>query len=81
MDGIRRDDGISGRRGQGADSAAFIVHGGTIMAVLTELSEDVHEFYHWQVENGGGYVAEVTAEDWENDRKVLRKVKRLHDNS
>ena len=59
------------------DSAAFIVHGGTIMAVLSELSEDVYEFYHWQVENGGGYVAEVTAEDWENGRKILRKVKRL----
>ena len=60
-----------------ADSAAFIVHGGTIMAVLSGLSEDAHEFYHWQVENGGGYVAEVTAEDWENGRKILRKVKRL----
>lgn len=59
------------------DSAAFIVHGGTIMAVLSELSEDAYEFYHWQVENGGGYVAEVTAEDWENGRKILRKVKRL----
>ena len=60
-----------------ADSAAFIVHGGTIMAALSKLSEDTHEFYHWQVENGGGYVAEVTAEDWENGRKALRKVKRL----
>ena len=38
----------------GADNAAFVVHGGTIMAVLSELAEDKHEFYHWQVENGGG---------------------------
>ena len=60
-----------------ADSAAFIVHGGTIMAALSKLSEDTHEFYHWQVENGGGYVAEVTVEDWENSRKVVRNVKRL----
>lgn len=59
------------------DSVAFIVHGGTIMAVLSELSEDAYEFYHWQVENGGGYMAEVTEEDWENGRKILRKVKRL----
>ncbi len=60
-----------------ADSAAFIVHGGTVMAVLSELSEDTHGFYHWQVENGGGYAAEVRAQDWENGRKVLRNVKRL----
>ena len=59
------------------DSAAFIVHGGTIMAVLSDLSEDAYEFYHWQVENGGGYVAEVTAEDCENGRKIRRKGKRL----
>lgn len=59
------------------DSAAFIVHGGTIMAVLSELSEDAYEFYHWQVENGGGYVTEVSRGDWETGRKVLRKVKRL----
>ena len=60
-----------------ADSVAFIVHGGTIMAVFSELAEDKYEFYHWQVENGSGYVAEVSAEDWKNGRKVLRKVKRL----
>lgn len=75
VDGVKK--WISRFLDEGADSAAFIVHGGTIMAVFSELAEDAHEFYHWQVENGGGYVAEVTAEDWENDRKVLRKVKRL----
>ena len=60
-----------------ADSVAFIVHGGTIMAVFSELAEDKHEFYHWQVENGGGYAAEVSGEEWRNGRKVLRKVKRM----
>lgn len=62
---------------EGAESAAFVVHGGTIMAAMEKLAGAGHEFYHWQVENGGGYVAEVTAEDWENGRKALRKVKRL----
>ena len=75
VDGVKR--WIARLLEDGADSAAFVVHGGTIMAVLSELAEDKHEFYHWQVENGGGYVAEVTAEDWENGRKALRKVKRL----
>ena len=75
MDGVKK--WIGRLLSEETDSVAFIVHGRTIMAVLSELSEDVHEFYHWQVENGGGYVAEVTAEDWENGRKILRKVKRL----
>ena len=40
-----------------AESAAFVVHGGTIMASLSRLAEEPHDFYHWQVENGGGYEA------------------------
>lgn len=75
VDGVKKR--ISRLLSEGADSAAFIVHGGTIMAVLSELSEDKREFYHWQVENGGGYMAEVTEQDWETGRKVLRAVKRL----
>ena len=75
VDGVKK--WVSSLLDEEADSAAFIVHGGTIMAALSELSEGAHEFYYWQVENGGGYVAEVTAEDWENGRKVLREVKRL----
>ena len=79
VDGVKR--WIARLLEDGADNAAFVVHGGTIMAVLSELAEDKHEFYHWQVENGGGYVAEVSEEEWRNGRKVLRKVKRLQGNS
>lgn len=79
VDGVKR--WIARLLEDGADSAAFVVHGGTIMAVLSELAEDKHEFYHWQVENGGGYVAEVSEAEWRNGRKVLRKVKRLQGNS
>lgn len=75
VDGVKR--WIARLLEDGADSAAFVVHGGTVMAVLSELAEDKHEFYHWQVENGGGYVAEVSEEEWRNGRKVLRKVKRM----
>lgn len=75
VDGVKK--WISRLLSEGADSAAFIVHGGTIMAVLSEMSEDKREFYHWQVENGGGYMAEVTVQDWKTGRKVLGAVKRL----
>ena len=75
VDGVKR--WIDRLLEDSADNAAFVVHGGTIMAVLSELAEDKHEFYHWQVENGGGYVAEVSGEEWRNSRKVLRVTQRI----
>lgn len=61
-----------------AESAAFVVHGGTIMASLYRLAEEPHDFYHWQVENGGGYEALVTEREWLNGRKHLKEVRRIH---
>ncbi len=60
-----------------AESAAFVVHGGTIMAALSRLAEEPHDFYHWQVENGGGYEASVREEEWMNGRKYLEEVRRI----
>lgn len=60
-----------------AESAAFVVHGGTIMASLSRLAEEPHDFYHWQVENGGGYEALVTEREWLNGRKHLKEVRRI----
>lgn len=75
VDGVKR--WIDRLLEEGADSVAFVVHGGTIMAVLSELAEDKRDFYHWQVKNGGGYAAEVTAEEWKNGSKVLKVIKRV----
>ena len=60
-----------------AQSAAFVVHGGTIMAVMDKLSEEQMGFYHWQVENGGGYEADVQEEDWVEKREILRRISKL----
>lgn len=79
VDGIQR--WIDRLLEEGADSAAFVVHGGTIMAAMEKLAEDGHEFYYWQVENGGGYMAEVTEEEWKNGVRVLRKVERIQENA
>lgn len=38
---------------------AFIVHGGTIMAILSVFDLERKSFYEYQVENGGGYVCEA----------------------
>ena len=66
---------ISILTGEGAESAAFVVHGGTIMAALSQLAEEPYDFYHWQAENGGGFTAEVSEEDWKRGEKVLTDVK------
>lgn len=42
----------------GARSAAFVVHGGTIMALLARYAEPARDYFDWQVENGGGYLLE-----------------------
>ena len=42
------------REGQ---SAALVVHGGTIMAIFAALALPKREFYDWQIENGQGFGA------------------------
>ena len=47
------------------DRIALVVHGGTIMALLETL-EDCHEFYRWQVPNGGGFRCQ-----WDGERLTI----------
>lgn len=35
-----------------SDSIAFVVHGGTIMAIMEKYGEPKGEYYRWQIENG-----------------------------
>ena len=39
-------------------SAAFVVHGGTIMAILSGYAESAKDFYEWNLANGHGYTGE-----------------------
>lgn len=41
------------------ESAALVIHGGTIMAIIEEFDSAHRDFYHWQAENGGGYQAKL----------------------
>ncbi len=38
---------------------AMVVHGGTIMSILDCCSDPHKDYYHWQVENGNGYIVEI----------------------
>ena len=44
--------------------AAFVVHGGTIMAVFEQLAEEKKNFYDWQVGNGSGYRVIIDEKEW-----------------
>ena len=46
-------------------SIAFIVHGGTIMAILDHFSHPHKSYFEWQTENGNGYAAEVSYDEME----------------
>ncbi len=41
----------------------FIVHGGTIMAILDCFSHPHKNYFEWQTENGNGYAAEVSYDE------------------
>lgn len=72
---------------EGVESAAFAVHGGTIMAALSVLADENsgtngslqagEKFYRWQTENGGGYEAEVRPEEWRCGLRLLRNIRPL----
>lgn len=40
------------------EAAAFVIHGGTVMAVFERFGIPKRGYYDYQVENGGGYIAE-----------------------
>ena len=57
--------------------AAFVVHGGTIMAVLSAFSQTGGDFYDWQISNGSGYSAIAEEESWRQGKKQLTEIEKL----
>ena len=41
---------------KGAQKAVFVVHGGTIMAVMERFSDEKRPYFAWQVKNGCGFL-------------------------
>lgn len=54
------------RAEEGAD-IAFVVHGGTIMAILDRFADPHRDYYEWQAKNGCGYAATVS---WKADGEL-----------
>ena len=50
-------------------SAAFVVHGGTIMAILEWLDREERSFYEWQAENGTAFYVRVEEDDLKSEKQ------------
>lgn len=50
------------------ESAAFVVHGGTVMSIMERYAQPQKNFYDWHVKNGCGYEVNVI---WQQDNSWL----------
>lgn len=67
---------ISSQAEQGADrTLVFVVHGGTIMAVMEAFSEEKKSYYDWQVGNGEGVLGKMDASDGQIRNARIMKAK------
>ena len=57
---------------ENAGVLAFVVHGGTIMGLLSTFTGDDRELYHWHCENGCGYTC-----DFDEQNKVFCNIRPL----
>ncbi len=51
------------REAAGGISAAFVVHGGTIMSILGRYSDPNRDYFQWQVKNAEGFSCVLSLED------------------
>lgn len=58
-------------------SAALVVHGGTIMNIMEEYADEERSFYDWHVKNGRGYEVEIDPELWKKGRRFLHMLRKL----
>ena len=54
------------------NTAALVIHGGTIMNIMEEYGDRERTFYEWHVKNGGGYQVTVDPSDWQKGRRELK---------
>ena len=58
-------------------TAALVVHGGTIMNIMEEYTDENRSFYDWHVKNGRGYEVELDTGLWKKDRRSLHVIREL----
>lgn len=59
------------------NTIVFVIHGGTIMAIMERFAYPQKGYYDWQVKNCSGYLCETNCEEWSKRKiKVLSKLER-----
>lgn len=75
---LQKEEGIVGEKAcQAEATAAFVVHGGTIMAILSALDKKQRGFYEWQAANGQGFQAVLQEEKFEAGKRCLYEIEPL----
>lgn len=57
---------------QNVQTAALVVHGGTIMNIMEEYADRQRSFYEWHVKNGGGYQLELDPVSWQKGQREFK---------
>lgn len=57
------------------NTAALVVHGGTIMNIMEAYGSPARDFYDWHVKNGRGYLVQTDRTLWK--KKILNLTKEL----
>lgn len=55
---------------EGIRTAAFVVHGGTIMSILSACADTDRNYFDWQVKNAQGYQILVEEKKWKESQKI-----------
>ncbi len=71
------EESVSQALKQKKKSICFVIHGGSIMAVLSQLSEQPSTFYDWMLKNGEGYQGNLDEKDWLSGKKALKEIRKL----
>lgn len=62
---------------EGCARAGIVVHGGTIMAVLSAYDPEKRPFYHWQVANGAGFIVRIDEEEWRGGKHCFYDIREI----
>ena len=55
---------------ESVELGAFVVHGGTIMSILSGFSKVPGDYFSWQVKNGEGFQIKTTKKQWKETGKI-----------
>ena len=55
----------------------MVVHGGTIMAILSKWAMPHQDYFHWQVKNGCGYLVCLDTDEWLAEKGTLSVIEKF----